>query len=146
MDNNMVTVRAVVSFPNLTTVDQLSQKYSIQLGNLSGPAVEKLEELGMTVKNKDDAYNRGSFIECKSKFPIDNSGKYGILYEADGKTPFEDAPTAIGAGSVVRATLKTYAWTAPGNKSGVGAHIVKLVVEELAKPESTLGAVEEEVL
>jgi hypothetical protein len=146
MDNNMVTVRAVVSFPNLTTVDQLSQKYSIQLGNLSGPAVEKLEELGMTVKNKDDAYNRGDFIECKSKFPIDNSGKYGILYEADGKTPFEDAPTAIGAGSVVRATLKTYAWTAPGNKSGVGAHLVKLVVEELAKPEATLSSAEEEVL
>lgn len=146
MDNNMVTVRAVVSFPNLTTVDQLSQKYSIQLGNLSGPAIEKLEELGMSVKNKDDAYNRGSFIECKSKFPIDNSGKYGILYEADGKTPFEDSPSSIGAGSVVRATLKTYEWKAPGNKQGVGAHIVKLVVEELAKPEAALGTVEEEVL
>ena len=146
MDNNMVTVRAVVSFPNLTTVDQLSQKYSIQLCNLSGPAVEKLEELGMTVKNKDDAYNRGSFIECKSEFPIDNSGQYDILYEADGKTAFEDVPTAIGAGSVVRATLKTYAWSAPGNKSGVGAHVVKLAVEEVAQPVATLLDYDEEVL
>lgn len=146
MDNNMVTVRAVVSFPNLTTLDQLSQKYSIQLGNLSAAAVEKLEELGMTVKNKDDAYNRGSFIECKSKFPIDNSGMYKILYEADGKTPFENVPSAIGAGSVVVATLKTYEWKAPGNKSGVGAHVVKLAVEELSQPEAALDTQDLEVL
>jgi|TARA_R110000772_G_scaffold7665_2_gene25850 hypothetical protein len=145
MDNNMVTVRAVVSFPNLVTLDQMSQKYSIQLGNLSAPAIDKLEELGMNVKLKDDAYNRGSFVECKSKFPIDNSGKYPVLMEADGTTPFEGEPTTIGAGSVVRATLKTYDWSM-GGRTGVGAHVVKLSIEEIAKPEVSLSAVEEEVL
>ena len=131
MDNNQVKIKATVAFPSLTRVDQMSGKYSVQLANLSSAAVEKLEELGMSPKFKEDAYNRGQFIECKSKFPIDNS-KFKTVLDSEG-LPLD--PDTVGPGSKVEVLLKTYDWSM-GGKSGVGARIVKLVVTELAQSES----------
>jgi len=108
----------------------MSGKYSIQFGNLSTAAVEKLEELGMSPKFKEDSYNRGQFIECKSKFPIDNS-KFKTVLDSEG-LPID--PDTIGPGSKVEVLLKTYDWSM-GGKSGVGARVVKLVVTELAQAE-----------
>ena len=131
MENNQVKIKATVSFPSLTRVDQMSGKYSIQLGNLSSAAVEKLEEMGMTPKFKEDSYNRGQFIECKSQFPIDNS-KFQTVLDSEG-LPLD--PDLVGPGSKVEVLLRTYEWTM-GGKSGVGARVVKLVVTELAQHES----------
>lgn len=144
MDNNTVTVRAKLAFPSL--VEHIlykgapTNKYGVQLANLSGPAVERLEALGVDVKFKDDDYGRGQFIDCKSKFPIDNSGKYPMLYEADGKTLFEESPEVIGYGSTVRATIKAYT----GSDGLVRPSINKLVIEELVRPEINVD--DEEVL
>ena len=131
MDNNMVKIAATVAFPSLTRTDQMSGKYSIQFANLSDAAAEKLEELGMNVKFKDDAYGRGRFIECKSKFPIDNS-KYQTVVDDQG-LPVD--PDQVGPGSKVEALLKTYEWSM-GGRSGVSAYVTKLVVKELAKAEA----------
>jgi hypothetical protein len=131
MDNNMVKVAATVAFPSLTRVDQMSGKYSVQLANLSDPAAEKLEELGMNVKFKDDAYGRGRFIECKSKFPIDNS-KYQTVVDDQGLAM---DPDKVGPGSKVEALLKTYEWKM-GGKTGTSAYVTKLVVKELAVAEA----------
>lgn len=131
MENNQVKIKAVVSFPSLTRPDQMSGKYSVQLGNLSSAAVEKLEELGMTPKFKEDSYNRGQFIECKSKFPIDNS-KFKTVLDSEG-LPID--PDTVGPGSKVEVLLKTYDWSM-GGKSGVGARIIKMVVTELAQAEA----------
>ena len=130
MNNNIVKVAATVAFPSLTRPDQMSGKYSIQLANLSDAAAEKLEELGMNVKFKDDAYGRGRFIECKSKFPIDNS-KYPTVLDDQG---LATDPEAVGPGSKVEAVLKTYDWKM-GGRSGVGAYVTKLVVKEFAAAE-----------
>jgi hypothetical protein len=114
----------------------------VQLANLSGPAVEKLEELGVTLKSKaDDQYERGQFIECKSKFPMDNSGKYPLIYEADGKTVFEDATSSIGYGTVVRATIRPYS-----TPDGVKPSLVRLAIEELKRPEVAQSDEEDVVL
>lgn len=131
MDNNQVKIKATVSFPSLTRPDAMSGKYSVQLGNLSTAAVEKLEELGMSPKFKEDAYNRGQFIECKSKFPIDNS-KFKTVLDSEG-LPID--PDSVGPGSKVEVLLKTYDWSM-GGRTGVGARIVKLVVTELAQAEA----------
>ena len=131
MENNMVKIAATVAFPSLTRTDQMSGKYSIQFANLSDAAAEKLEELGMNVKFKDDAYGRGRFIECKSKFPIDNS-KYQTVVDDQG-LPVD--PDQVGPGSKVEALLKTYEWSM-GGRSGVSAYVTKLVVKELAKAEA----------
>ncbi len=131
MDNNQVKIKATVSFPSFTRPDNMSGKYSVQLGNLSTAAVEKLEELGMSPKFKEDSYNRGQFIECKSKFPIDNS-KFKTVIDSQG-LPID--PDTVGPGSKVEVLLKTYDWSM-GGKTGVGARIVKLVVTELAQAEA----------
>lgn len=138
MENNTVTIRAKVSFPSL--VDQITYrgaptgKYGVQLANLSAPAVEKLEELGIEVKTKpDDKYERGQFLECKSQFPINNEGKYAMLFEADRKTKFEGSPSQIGYGSVVLATIRPF----QGKDGVVRPSLVKLAVEELVEPEVT---------
>jgi hypothetical protein len=132
MDNQMITVRGVVSFPSLTSPDQMSGKYSVQIGNLSDKAVERLEEAGATPKFKEDAYNRGRFIECKSKFPIDNS-KFSTVVDTTGANI---DPSSVGPGSVVVATIKTYDWSMGGRK-GVGTRLLKMVVEELGEPMQT---------
>ena len=131
MDNNMVKIAATVAFPSLTRTDQMSGKYSIQLANLSDAAAEKLEELGMNVKFKDDSYGRGRFIECKSKFPIDNS-KFQTVVDDQGLAL---DPDLVGPGSKVEALLKTYEWKMGGN-TGTSAYVTKLVVKELAKAEA----------
>ena len=141
MENNTVTIRAKISFPSLTEETLFkgkpTGKYSVQLANLSQPAVEKLEELGITVKVKpDDKFERGQFIECKSNFPISNDGKYPMLYEADGKTKLECSADQVGYGSVVRATIRPY-----NSNDGVKPSLVKMSIEELVEPEV---AVEEE--
>lgn len=138
MENNFVTVRATVSFPSL--IDELTfkgsptGKYGVQLANLSERAIERLEELGIELKQKpDDPYARGRFIECKSQFTLDNSGRFKILFEDDGKTPFEGNPRDIGKGSIVRAKVKAY-------KSGDGVvrpSLVNMAIEELVYPEVT---------
>jgi len=131
MELSNVKVAATVNFPSLTRPDQMSGKYSVQLGNLSSRAVEALEELGAGVKFKDDSYNRGHFIECKSKFPIDNS-KFNTVLD-DAGLPMD--PDLIGPGSKVEVLLKPYDWSM-GGKSGVGFRIIKLVVKELAAVEA----------
>jgi hypothetical protein len=145
INNDTVTIRATVSFPALDVFEtfkgQPTDKYGVQLANLSGPAVERLEELGIDVKFKDDDLNRGQFIHCRSQFPITNGGRFNILFEADGRTPFEGLPSDIGYGSVVKAKIKTYT-TKQGDAK---PSIVALIVEELAKPE-TQDFADEEVL
>lgn len=147
MEKQTVTVRAKLSFPSLTKLLTFkgtpTDKYGVQLANLSGPAVEKLEELGIEVRTKtDDPYERGQFIECKSQFPMDNSGKYPVLLEADGKTWFEGEPEQIGYGTVVRATVRTYT----SRDGDVKPSLVKMAIEELVKPEVETSDADEEVL
>ena len=138
MENQIVTVRATVSFPSL--VDEITYrgaptgKYGVQLTNLSERAIERLEELGIELKQKpDDKYARGKFVECKSQYPIDNSGRFKILFEDDGKTPFEGNPREIGYGSVVRAKVKAY----KGRDGVVRPSLVSMTIEELVQPEVT---------
>ena len=138
MENQIVTLRATVSFPSL--VDEITYrgaptgKYGVQLTNLSERAIERLEELGIELKQKpDDKYARGKFVECKSQYPIDNSGRFKILFEDDGKTPFEGNPREIGYGSVVRAKVKAY----KGRDGVARPSLVSLSIEELVQPEVT---------
>ena len=147
ISNDTVTVRAKVSFPSL--VDEIlyqgapTGKYGLQLASLSGPAVEKLQELGITTKRKEaDAYERGDFVDCKSSFKIHNEGRFNMLFEADGVTPFEGSPRDIGYGSIVRAKIKPYT-----SRAGtILPSLVALSVEELAVAENASGAKDEVVL
>jgi hypothetical protein len=120
-------VRASISFPNFETKDRMSDKYSVQLANLSEAAVERFEESSIAVNNKDDAYGRGDFVTCKSKFPI-------IPVTQDGES-FEGRTGGIGYGSEVIAVIKPVQWEYAG-KRGTTARIVKLTITNLVAPEA----------
>ena len=128
MDTNLVKVKATIAFPNLTRVEEMSGKYSVQLANLSSAAVDKLESLGMNVKFKEDDYGRGQFITCTSKFPIDNS-KFPTVVDDQGLAL---DPDLVTPGSKVEAVLKTFDWEFKG-KRGTSAFVQKMLVTELGQ-------------
>ena len=132
LDNQSVTIKATVAFPNLEREDSMASKYTVQLANLSDAAVEKLEELGIKVSYKDgDKYERGNFITCKSKFPI-------IPKDVDGNS-FEGMTERVGYGSIVRAALKPVEWKM-GGRSGVSPRIQFMVIDRLVEPEVSSSA------
>lgn len=132
VNNESVTIRGTIAFPNLEREDSMASKYTVQLANLSDAAVEKLEELGIKVSFKDgDKYERGNFITCKSKFPI-------IPKDVDGNS-FEGMTERVGYGSVVRAALKPVEWKM-GGRSGVSPRLQFMVIDRLVEPEEGTGA------
>ena len=116
-------VNASLFWANLTQVNTLSQKYQIDIGQLSDDAVAALEEKGIPVKNKDD--ERGQFITAKSKNPIKAVTPAG-----------EELPVMIGNGSKAKVVLSYYDWTSPTGSKGRSASIVKLIVTELEEYEA----------
>ena len=59
-----IVVSTTVFWANTQTVNDLSQKYQVNLGGLSEKAVEALQDNGIEVKNKGD--DQGFFITVKS--------------------------------------------------------------------------------
>lgn len=55
---------------SLDTKNTMSDKYQVDLTNLSPENVEKLRGLGLTVKSRADKPEKGAFITPKSLFPI----------------------------------------------------------------------------
>lgn len=133
LNNDSVTIRGTIAFPNLEREDSMANKYTVQLANLSDAAVEKLEELGIKVSFKDgDKYERGNFITCKSKFPI-------VPKDVDGNS-FEGMTERVGYGTVVRAAIKPVEWKM-GGRSGVSPRLQFMVIDKLVEPEISTGGV-----
>jgi hypothetical protein len=101
----------------LDTPNQMSERYQVDLCNLSPEAIERIESAGIDVKKKDE---KGFFIVAKSKnYPI--------------KTEMSDGSTInakVGNGSKGVAWIKPYKYTFRG-KDGVSAGINKLVITDL---------------
>lgn len=107
-----------------------SQKYIVQLGKLSAMAVEKLEDIGITVGTHED---KGRFVTCKSKFVIKPTDEEGN----------EIDPRTIGNGSKAVIVLAPYQWKF-GKKSGVGASPKRVTVTEYIKYAPTASVESEE--
>jgi hypothetical protein len=135
-----VKVKADLYWASTDRVNDNSDKFQVDLCNLSDAAVKALEGMGIEVKSKDNAPERGMFITCKSKLPIKS-------YDMDGQqlTGFplnengEPSPQAIkiGNGSQGIALVSYYEWNYK-NKSGVSPSLQKLVVTDLVKYEDSI--------
>lgn len=121
MSDQPIVVNAEAYWANLTTPNQMSGKFQIDLSNLSEAASEALKAAGVNVKNKGD--EKGNFVTCKSNNVI----RY---YDKGGD---EMTGVLVGNGSKVKAILSTYDWTSPTGKKGRSASIRKLVVSELVE-------------
>lgn len=99
---------------NLRHRNTMSDKYQVDLCQLTTPQKKALEDAGIRVNNKGD--DRGDFVTAKSaKFEI-------IPYNSDGTEISEDV--SIGNGSKGNVIVETFEWNhAPTKRSGVGLGI-----------------------
>ena len=119
MSNENTVVKGTAFWAQLDQINQYSGKYQVDISNLSAPAVEALQERGISVKNKGD--DRGFFVTCKSKFPIEAADKSGESLQG----------VKIGNGSGITAVISSYEWTSPQGRKGVSPNLKKLVVTDL---------------
>jgi hypothetical protein len=118
---------------NLTERNSMSGKYQVDLGNLSDAQVEKLEDLGVNVRNKGNEAD--NFVTAKS-------ANYEIKpYDKNGN---ELKGILIGNGSKATVLFDTYSWKTPAGKKGVSVSIKKLVITDLQEYNAN-EAIEDEV-
>ena len=127
-----IVVKTTLFWANTNTINDLSQKYQVNLGQLSEKAVEALQANGIDVKNKGD--EQGFFITTKSANPI-------RAVDADGLPIVGN----IGNGSEARAAVSFYDWTYQ-KKSGRAPSLQKLVVDKLVEYGDDAGIDDLEVL
>ena len=67
MSTPIIKIKAEIMWAYLNKKNEMSDKYQVDLCQLSEKAVEALEKLGITVSFKAD---KGHYITCKSGNPI----------------------------------------------------------------------------
>lgn len=131
-----VKVKATVMWCFHKKPNEMSNKFQVDLCNLSDNAVKALETLGIEVRKREDKPEKGFFITCKSTVPMK-------VFDASGN---DLSTVAVRNGSTATAVVGTYAWSWK-NKKGVSASLTKLVIDDLvAYYASEAEEAEEEVL
>lgn len=120
---NRVKLKADLMWAYLDRQNEMSQKYQVDLCNLSTAAVSKLEEMGIGVRQKED---KGHFITCKSSNPIKAFDRDGDVIQG----------ISVGNGSKAVAMVSSYEWNWK-NKNGVSPSLKKLVVTDLVSYEGS---------
>jgi hypothetical protein len=133
---NRVVVKATIMWAFLTHKKDGNEKHSVELCNLSEPAVDALEDMGIEVKRNKDKPEKGYYITCYSQNPIKAQDKDGLPI---------DPNIRVGNGSKGVAVITAYEWKRTG-KSGTSPSIKKLVIEDLIEFTSSADYNESEVL
>ena len=115
-----IAVNATLYWASTQTKNEMSDKYQVDLGELSDKAVMALESMGIEVKNKEE---QGNYITVKSSNPIKVFDANGIIL---------DSTIKIGNGSKAKAALSYYDWTYKA-KSGRSPSLVKMMVTDLVE-------------
>jgi len=114
-------INATLFWPNLAKRNDMSGKYQVDICQLSDAAVEKLEEMGIEVREGDGKKeDQGFYVTCKSDYPIE-----AVNTEGD-----KIAGEMVGNGTTAAVAVTTYDWKFKG-KEGRSLGIAKLVVKEL---------------
>jgi len=116
--HNVLKIQATAFWFSFLEKNEMSDKYQVDVSQLSEEQVDRLEELGISVKNKGD--DRGYFVTAKSS-------KFAPRVEdADGFQMTDP----VGNGSKVTFIIKPYDYNFKG-KTGVGVGLSKARVDEL---------------
>jgi len=126
-----VKVKATIMWCFHNKPNEMSNKFQVDLCNLSDNAVKALESLGLEVRKREDKPEKGFYITCKSTVPMK-------VFDASGN---DLSTVSIGNGSTATAVVGAYEWSWK-NKKGVSPSLVKIIITDLKvyNPE----AVEEE--
>lgn len=109
-------------WPNLYERNRMSGKFQVDLALLSDEQVEKLEDLGIAVRNKGN--EEENFVTAKS-------AKYEIKpYDTSGN---ELKDVVVGNGTKATVLFDTYEWKSPTGNKGTSISIKKLVITDLVE-------------
>jgi len=135
-DAKPVTVKATVMWCNHNKLNEMSNKYQLELTNLSENAVKALEGIGLEVRKREDKPEKGFYITCKSVRQMDK------IFDKTGASLID---VAIGNGSSGTAVVGTYEW-AFKNKKGLSASLIKMTIDNLVAYDAEDTPVTEEAL
>jgi stalled ribosome alternative rescue factor ArfA len=135
-DAKPVTIKATVMWCNHNKVNEMSEKYQLELTNLSDNAVKALEDIGLEVRKREDKPEKGFYITCKSVRQMDK------IFDKTGASLID---VAIGNGSTGTAVVGTYEW-AFKNKKGLSASLIKMTIDNLVAYDAEDTPVTEEAL
>lgn len=133
-----VPIKADLFWASLNEKNKYSEKYQVDLCNLSKDAIKTLMDMGINVKNDANKPDQGFFVTAKSKL-------YPILAVDEKGNPIN---VKVANGSKGVALIKPYNYNV-GGKKGVGVGISKIIIKELIeyKPQGVnLADIEEEAL
>jgi hypothetical protein len=133
-----IPIKADLFWASLNEKNKYSEKYQVDLCNLSKDAIKTLMDMGINVKNDAAKPDQGFFVTAKSKL-------YPILAVDETGSQIN---VKIANGSKGVALIKPYKYNI-GGKQGVGVGISKIIVKELIeyKPQGVnLADIEEEAL
>lgn len=116
----VIKIKADIMWAFLNKKNEMADRYTVDLCNLSDKAVKALEDMGVSVNFKED---KGHYITCKSKNPIRAYDDGGAELDADVK---------VGNGSKCVGSVESYEWSYKGKK-GVSPSLRKLVITELVE-------------
>jgi len=135
-DAKPVTVKATVMWCNHNKLNEMSNKYQLELTNLSENAVKALEGIGLEVRKREDKPEKGFYITCKSVRQMDK------IFDKTGASLID---IAIGNGSTGTAVVGTYDWSFK-NKKGLSASLIKMTIDNLVAYDAEDTPVTEEAL
>ncbi|CAB4166037.1 hypothetical protein UFOVP837_3 [uncultured Caudovirales phage] len=135
-DAKPVTVKATVMWCNHNKLNEMSNKYQLELTNLSDNAVKALEGIGLEVRKREDKPEKGFYITCKSVRQMDK------IFDKTGASLID---VAIGNGSTGTAVVGTYDWSFK-NKKGLSASLIKMTIDNLVAYDAEDTPVTEEAL
>jgi len=135
-DAKPVTIKATVMWCNHNKLNEMSNKYQLELTNLSENAVKALEGIGLEVRKREDKPEKGFYITCKSVRQMDK------IFDKTGASLID---VAIGNGSTGTAVVGTYDW-AFKNKKGLSASLIKMTIDNLVAYDAEDTPVTEEAL
>ena len=124
MARETAVIQGKAYWAKLSTPDKMSEKYQIDVCNLSDDTLDNLKKHGVVPKNKDD--ERGEFITARSKFdvPVINRDKEGM----NG--------TLIGMGSDVKVKISFNKDHQMVSQYGTSMYINKVMVTNLVAYEA----------
>jgi len=113
MSEANINLKCQLFWPSLTHKNELADKYTVDLAQLSETAIAGLEDMGLNVNNKGD--DRGYYITCKSNNKYRAFKPDGSELLIKGRTPTseDDDPemgVVVANGSEATCLVTFYEW------------------------------------
>lgn len=126
--SDLIQITGKSYWANVFTMNKLSNKFQVNIGNLDEKSKDILKKVGLTLKDKGD--EMGEYLIAKSMY---------VPRVVDSKNRRISPDTHIGNGSKINVKIKPYHYKSPNTgATGVGAGLQAIQVIELVEYENKM--------